>query len=82
MSLAAAMQKDEAENFESFEQIFKMYAPKGAIKGLENLQPPGSDRIITHPLELLHAIFNTRTEGDGGPSSELYPLPGVVAGLQ
>ncbi len=82
MSLAAAMEINEAVNFESFEQIFKMYAPKGKIKGLENLQPPGSDRIITHPLEFIHTIFNNPPGGGGDPSSVLFPLPGVVAGLQ
>jgi hypothetical protein len=82
MSLAAAMEINEAVNFQSFEQIFKMYAPKGAIKGLENLQPPGSESIITHPLEFIHSIFNNPPEGGGDPSSVLYPLPGVVAGLQ
>ncbi len=81
MSLAAAMEINEEVNFESFEQVFKMYAPKGAIKGLENLQPEGSDRIISHPLEFIHSIFN-RPEGGGDPTSVLYPLPGVVAGLQ
>jgi hypothetical protein len=78
ISLAAAMEINEAVNFNSFEQIFKMYAPKGAIKGLENLQPEDSDRIITHPLEFIHTIFN-RPEVDGDPSSILFPLPGIVA---
>jgi hypothetical protein len=78
MSLAAAMEINEEVNFESFEQIFKMYAPKGAIKGLENLQPEGSNNIITHPLEFIHS----RPEVGGDPSSVLYPLPRVVAGLQ
>jgi lipoxygenase len=79
MSLAAAMEINEAVNFESFEQIFKMYAPKGAIKGLENLQPEGSDNFISHPLEFIRTFFN-RPEPGGDPSSVLYPLPGVVAG--
>ncbi len=81
MSLAAAMEINQEVNFESFEQIFKMYAPKGAIKGLENLQPEGSNNIITHPLEFIDSIFS-RPEVGGDPSSVLYPLPGVVAGLQ
>jgi hypothetical protein len=80
MSLAAAMEINEEVNFQSFEQVFKMYAPKGAIKGLENLQPEGSDSIMSHPLEFIHNIFNR--EGGGDPTSVLYPLPGVVAGLQ
>ncbi len=75
------MEINEAVNFESFEQIFKMYAPKGAIKGLENLQPEGSDNFISHPLEFIRTFFN-RPEPGGDPSSVLYPLPGVVAGLQ
>jgi hypothetical protein len=79
ISLAAAMEINEALNFESFDQIFKMYAPKGAIKGLENLQP-GSDNVISHPLEFIHSIFN-RPEVGGDPSSVLFPLPGVVEGL-
>jgi hypothetical protein len=81
ISLAAAMEIAAAENFQSFEQIFQMYAPKGAIKGLENLQPEGSDNIITHPLEFIHSIFNN-PGSPGDPTSVLYPLPGVVEGLQ
>ncbi|CAK9226351.1 unnamed protein product [Sphagnum troendelagicum] len=78
MWLAAAMEIKEEVNFENFEQIFKMYAPKGVIKGLENLQLGGSNNIITHPLKFIRSIFNG-LEVEGDPSSMLYPLPGVVA---
>ncbi len=81
MWLAAAMEIKEEVNFKNFEQIFKMYAPKGVIKGLENLQLGGSNNIITHPLKFIRSIFNG-LEVEGDPSSMLYPLPGVVAGLQ
>ncbi len=70
----------EEVNFENFEQIFKMYAHKGVIKGLENLQLRGSSNT-THPLKFIRSIFHG-VEIEGDPRSGLYPLPGVVAGLQ
>jgi hypothetical protein len=81
MWLAAAMESKEDVNFKNFEQIFKMYAPKGVIRGLENLHLRGSSNSITHPLNFIRSICNG-WELEGDPSSLLYPLPGVVGGLQ
>ncbi len=82
MWLADAMESKEEVNFKNFEQIFKMYAPKGVIRGLENLHlRRGSSNIITHPLNFIRSIFNG-LEVEVDPSSLLYPLPGVVGGLQ
>jgi len=81
MWLAAAMESKEEVNFENFEQIFKMYAPQGVIRGLENLHKRGSSNIITHPLNFIRSIFNG-LEVESDPSLVLYPLPGVVGGLQ
>ncbi|CAM6039179.1 unnamed protein product [Sphagnum compactum] len=77
MWLAAAMESKEEVNFENFEQIFKMYAPQGVIRGLENLHVRGSSNIITHPLKFIRSIFNG-LEVESDPSLVLYPLPGVV----
>ncbi len=81
MWLADAMESKEEVNFKNFEQIFKMYAPKGVIRGLENLHLRGSSNSITHPLNFIRSIFNG-LEVEVDPSSLLYPLPGVVGGLQ
>ncbi len=82
MWLAAAKEHKEEVNFEKFEQIFRMYADqKVVIRGMENLQRRSSSNIITHPLHFIRSIFNG-VEVLDDPSSWLYPLPRVVAGVQ
>jgi hypothetical protein len=75
ISLAAASEPDGS--FRSFEKIFELYAPEGEIKHLENLQPHNPNPI-RHPLEFIHSFA---TSGED-PSTFIYPLPRVIAGLQ